>query len=205
MRKGILLLVSVIGLLAAASAPAMTVTYDIKPHTIGNWSGSFIHRATHFGGASDLDLDSDGFNDSLYTSGRSRRISGSLTGNWNGTTLTDITGSLWDFAVTGGSLGGAYYSETNGVLAPLWSLELEGAGTFYFEDMWINQINQDTLTLWGQNLQAYLGSSENGKHYGLDLYGVSLPEPSSIAILLLGLLAIPVVLARRRRAARQGK
>lgn len=202
MRKGILLLIAVIGLLAAASAPAMTVTYDIKPHTIGNWSGSFIHRASNFGVTSDLDMNRDGVNDNLYTSGTHRRISGSLTGNWDGTTLSNITGSLWDFAVTGGSLGGSYYSETNGVLAPLWSLELDGAGTFYFEDMWINQINQDTLTLWGQNLQAYLGSSENGKHYGLDLYGVSLPEPSSIAIALLGLLAIPLVLTRRR-AARQ--
>ncbi|MGI9343211.1 MAG: hypothetical protein ACR2QV_10180 [Gammaproteobacteria bacterium] len=204
MRKGILLLVSVIGLLAAANAPAMSVTYKIGPHSIGNWSGSFIHRASQYGGKSDLDMNRDGRLDNLYTNGNSRRIGGSLTGDWDGTTLSNITGKLGHLTVTGGSLGGDYYADNDGRLMPLWSLDVANKGTFYFEDMPINQINKNMLTLWGQNGAAYRACHNCGKRLGLDLYGesVSLPEPRSLAIALLGMLAIPFVLRQRRATQR---
>lgn len=190
--------------LAATTVHAVPVSYDIGPYRAGNFAASYLHSADGCRGASDLDLNRNGRKDTLYMCGSEQRgLTGTLHGHWNGTRLTGITGVLGGYAVTGGRLGGDFYSSS---MRPLWFLTLAGLGRFFFEDLPINRIGADYLTLWGQNRKAYTCKTDRcreRKAAGLDLYGraqeESLPEPGSLAVLAAGLAGLLVT--RRRRAA----
>ncbi|MFW2404776.1 MAG: hypothetical protein ACN4GT_08415 [Gammaproteobacteria bacterium] len=205
MRSKISVLLIPLLLVAVSNASAMTITYELGQKQIGTWSGSYLHKASGCTGGSALDMDGNGSNDMLYMCGGAERITGSITGEWDGTILSNIsgmiTGLLGSVNITGGSLGGAYYSGAPGNLDPLWHLETSNKGTFVFEDMPINKITADTLTLWGQNLLAYTTKpcwNCEGR-YGIDLYGEGqpLPEPGTLGIALLGLMLIPMMRSRR--------
>lgn len=216
MKKGII--AGLIGLftLAPTSLWAVSLGYQIGPYSTDGYSASWLHSAGGHPAPSDLDLNHDGFNDTLYMSpgpnGIKISVTGMLGGDWDGTVLSNITGMLNSTMITGGSLGGAYYSAN---MEPLWYLDLAGAGTFYFEEIngMINQIDENHLLLWGQNTTAYL--EEDGgcytagctqqERWGMDLYGTakSLPEPGTLLLMLLGLASMSLVLmpvaARRQK------
>lgn len=195
-----------------AASWAIPLGFEIGPYSTSGFSASWLHSAGGSPATSDLDLDNDGALDTLYMSpgphGEKIPLTGMLGGDWNGTILSNITGLLnGSSMITGGSLGGAYYDAD---MNPLWYLDLDGAGTFYFEEIngMINQINENYLLLWGQNEAAYAG--ENGSCYssqcntsqprwGMDLYGQaqSLPEPGTLMLMMFGLAAL--VAASRRR------
>ncbi len=203
---------------------AIPITYEIGPYDgLDGYSASWLHTAGGSPGASDLDLDNNGSNDTLYMSagehGSITAVTGTLGGDWNGSILSNITGTLNGIAITGGSLGGAYYS---GAMDPLWYLNLDGGGTFYFEELdnsSINLITADYLLLWGQNTAAYIGNGNGGmsshcdsgygcmqtEGLGLDLYGsaTSLSEPGTLLLMMFGLASLTVASRRRERAMRQ--
>jgi len=197
----------------------MSLGYQIGPYSTDGYSASWLHSAGGHPAPSDLDLNHDGLNDTLYMSpgpeGIKIALTGMLGGDWDGTILSNITGMLNGTMITGGSLGGAYYSAA---MDPLWYLDLADGGTFYFEQIngVINQIDATHLLLWGQNTAAYLGQDGgcviNGctqqRRWGMDLYGTakSLPEPGTLFLMVLGLASmslvlIPVAVRRRTRAA----
>lgn len=137
--------------------------------------------------------------------GTKTALTGMLLGDWDGTILSGITGMLNGYDVTGGSLGGDYYTNN---MDPLWYLDVAGKGRFYFEKMnsMINQITSDYLLLWGQNTAAYVGDNGNcymddcaQESWGLDLYGSvkPLPEPGTLMLMLLGLLSLAAVSYQR--------
>ena len=210
MKKGFIAGLLTIFLMAPTSLWAMTVGYDIGPYSMPGYSASWLHSATSHQTSSDLDLDNDGSNDSLYMSGSTKiALTGMLWGDWDGTVLSNITGMLNDNAVTGGSLGGDYYTAG---MDPLWYLDVAGAGTFYFEQLnsMINQITADYLLLWGQNTAAYLGSDCvdcDERRWGMDLYGEAkaLPEPGTFLLMVLGLLSLPLLSRRRELLAARNR
>ena len=213
------MLLATLGLLIATNVSAMTVTtatYGIGPKVIGNWAGSYLHSATAYPGPSDLDLDGIGGKDTLYMGGFAQEITGIITGDWNGTILSNITGMIDGMSVLGGSLGGAYYGGTIANPTPLWSLTVATKGTFYFESLPINRIDENRLTLWGQNSAAYSGpcvysdtSDSDGAcdmGWGIDLYGqriTNLTEPSTANLILLAwFLSMAITFVTRYRAKR---
>jgi len=220
MNKG--LMTGLLALLLATPTTlwAIPVVYEIGPYATEGYSASWLHTAGGNPSASDLDLDNDGANDTLYMSagpgGSIVDVTGTLGGDWDGSILSNITGMLNGAMITGGSLGGAYYSAG---MDPLWYLNLDGGGTFYFEELndVINQITADTLILWGQNTAAYAGNgncngangvdyscAQNGDRLGMDLYGRAkpLPEPGTLALMMLGLASIAAGLRRREQEIR---
>ena len=195
-------------ILLVGSAQAGMVTYDIGPYRAGGFAASYLHSADGCRGRGQLDMDGSGRRDRLYMCGSSQHaVGGQLTGHWDGRKLTDISGSIAGYEVTGGRLGGAYYRNVNGDRKPLWNLQLDGLGLFIFERMPVNRINGRQLTLWGQNLATYLCNSRQcrARHgMGMDLYGqarTELPEPGSTAVLLAGLLGLALALRQRRWSA----
>lgn len=176
----------------ATNASAMTITYDIGMKTIGNWSGDYFDQADGCTGGSPSDM-----------------CRGTLTGDWDGTILSNITGalsgSMGTINITGGSLGGAYYSGAPGSQTLLWSLETDSIGTLYFDDPQMNKITADALTLWTESLLAYSTAAGEGcrGRCGTHLFGENqaLPEPGTIGIALLGLLSMPLMMRQRRRTA----
>ncbi len=190
---------------------AIPLGFEIGPYSTGGFSASWLHSASSSPAASDLDLDNNGSNDTLYMSpgsqGQLIALTGMLGGDWDGTILSNITGMLnGGSMITGGSLGGAYYDAS---MNPLWYLDLDGAGTFYFEQIngMINQINDDYLLLWGQNEAAYANGPDtcnsnqcaSQPRWGMDLYGKAqaLPEPGTALLMMFGLTAL--IAASRRR------
>lgn len=205
------LIASMTALLLAApvSLWAVPVGYDIGPYSNSEYSASWLHSAGGCTGSSDMDLDNSGSNDTLYmcpgSGGTKTALTGMLFGDWDGTILSGITGMLNGYDVTGGSLGGDYYTNN---MDPLWYLDVSGKGRFYFEKInsMINQITSDYLLLWGQNTAAYVGDNGNcymddcaQQSWGLDLYGTAkpLPEPGTLMLMLLGLLSLAAVSYQR--------
>jgi hypothetical protein len=100
-------------------------------------------------------------------------------------------------------------------MKPLWTIVTDLFGTFVFEefDPALNVITEDTLTLWGQNLVAY-GLRETCsraagpgttpcKAKALDVTAtVSVPEPATLLMLILGLGAVTWTVRRQGAAAR---
>jgi len=202
------------------SAMADPITIQIS----GSWSGSgfsasTLHAATGCSSNSDLagasihQCGAHGVNDDI--------TGGTLTGDLTGGVFSSITGTLTiggvEVAVTGGSLGGAYYDvATPTSLADFnWFLDISGFGTFYFEDMLMgntgpNRFDGETLVLWGQNEVAYGAASRcvfdesvqdfvcTPSQRGMDLYGVRVPEPATLALFGLGLMGLGVAKRKRR-------
>jgi hypothetical protein len=194
--------------LLACPAFAGMVTYDIGPYRAGGFAASYLHSSDGCTGRGQLDLDANGRSDRLYMCGnRTQAVTGQITGHWDGRKLTDISGSIAGYQVTGGRLGGAYDRNIGDYRLPRWNLRLEGLGLFVFERMPINRINGRQLTLWGQNLAAYLCNTRHCRNrhaVGMDLYGsarAALPEPGSIGVMLAGMLGFALALHQRRRAA----
>jgi len=214
MKKTLIISFLTLYLASPAASWAIPLGFEIGPYSSGGFSASWLHSADGSPGTSDLDLDNSGSNDTLYMSpgpnGVKITLTGMLGGDWDGTILSNITGMLnGSSMITGGSLGGAYYDVD---MNPLWYLDLNDGGTFYFEEIngMINQINENYLLLWGQNEAAYAG--EDGSCYssqctsqtrwGMDLYGKaqsaqSLPEPGTLMLMMFGLASL-VVTSRRR-------
>ena len=129
-------------ILLAQSVSAGMVTYDIGPYRAGGFAASYLHSADGCTGRGQLDLDSDGRRDRLYMCGdRQQPVRGQITGQWDGRKLTNISGSIAGYEVTGGRLGGAYYRNVDEYRLPRWNLRLKGLGLFVFERMPINQIS----------------------------------------------------------------
>lgn len=187
----------------ASALGIMTLQYEIGPYQHANYSASWFHGADGCAMQGDLDMNGDSSADLLYTCGGNHiQLTGMLSGHWNGTVLSSITGHLNGWPVTGGSLGGAYYDSG---MNPLWQLVIEDHGTFAFEDMdgYMNLIDDTRLMLWGQNYVAYNTEDPNCEDCngeGTDLYGKATPL-SSPGTLSLALLGLPIALAMglRRR------
>ena len=100
-------------------------------------------------------------------------------------------------------------------MKPLWTIVTDLFGTFVFEELdpAVNVITENTLTLWGQNLVAYglretcsraAGPGTHGlqgqgpRHHG----DVSVPEPATLLMLVLGLGAVTWTVRRQGAATR---
>lgn len=168
------------------------VTYKVdSDYSAPSYSASWLHKATSCGTSG------------LCMSGaKTKIVSGVVKGDLAGSKLTGITGELitadgQTVKITDGTLGGVFD----------WFLETEGHGKFIFVDLKTllaaystpqqpNSFNADDFVLWGQNFAAHGPRPTNA--WGIDLRAVLVPEPDSVALLLLGLLGLGLV--RRRQA-----
>ncbi|MEO7386430.1 MAG: hypothetical protein ABIX37_05805, partial [Gammaproteobacteria bacterium] len=187
-------------LLVGQAAWSIPATYTIDDASLPGNSASWLYRVNNSCNAvSDLDLNGNHVNDTLHFCGSTYyQANGTISGDWDGEKLTNISGTLLDGKVLGGSLGGAFYGAG---MTPLWSLVTDLFGTFLFEefDPAVNVITENTLTLWGQNLVAY-GLRESCaraagpgttpcKAKAVDLYysATAVSEPATLLMLALGL------------------
>ena len=194
-----------------AQADPINVTYEIGPYSSGGYSASWLHTAS---GCTGEGPDSG---DDLYMCGHVTPASGSIMGILDGGILTVTGGYLHmfgnNYAVTDGQLGGDFTDAGNNLL---WFLDIDWFGTFYFESIDMgaggpNHFYGDEFILWGQNDDAYRCgglSYEEQKNmecsaWGIDLYAQQVPEPGTLALLGIGLLAMTLVNRRRRFAQAQ--
>ena len=201
-------------LVIGQAAWALPATYTIDTAALPGSTANSLYRVNNdCNGTSNLDLNANSTADTLHFCGSTYyEASGSISGDWDGEKLTGLTGTLLDANIIGGSLGGAFYTPT---MTPLWSIVTDLFGTFVFEDLdpAVNVITATTLTLWGQNWVAY-GLSEtcaraagpgttSCKAKALDITGgtVSVPEPTTLLMLVLGLGGIAYTV-RRQTASR---
>jgi hypothetical protein len=199
-------------LLVAQAASAIPATYTIDTGALPGSSASWLYRVNNAcNGTSDLDLNGNNRKDTLHFCGSTYyQAYGSVSGEWDGQKLSNLSGKLLDSNIIGGSLGGAFYTAA---MKPLWTIVTDLFGTFVFEefDPAVNVISDTTLTLWGQNLVAY-GLRETCsraagpgttpcKAKAVDLnYSVSVPEPATLLMLVLGLGAATWSLRRTMAA-----
>jgi hypothetical protein len=197
---------AVAALLASQLAAAVPLTFTLD-------SGSTAFKPTACSRQSDLDLNGNGLRDTLRLCGISYPVSGVISGSWDGTRLTGLDGVIDGSPITGGALGGAFYSID---LKPLWTIVTERWGTFVFESLnGANSITETTLSLLGQNLRAYgvaercrgqSGTFENncltkGIALASDDGRISVSEPAALLLVLAGLAGGALALRRRHGAA----
>jgi hypothetical protein len=202
-------------LLIGQAAWSVPVTYRIDLGALPSNSANWLYRVNDACNASsDLDLNHNNTADTLHFCGSQYYVlNGSISGDWDGQKLTNLSGILRDGTILGGSLGGAFYSAT---MQPLWTIVTDLFGTFVFEDLVpaVNVIDARYLTLWGQNLVAYglretcaraAGPGATAcKGKALDIFAaVAVPEPTTIALLAFGLGGIAWTLRRRAAATRK--
>lgn len=200
MNNAIKVAAAIGSLLIGQAAWSVPATYTIDNGSLPGTSASWLYRVNNAcNGVSNLDLNHNSKKDTLHFCGDTYyQATGQISGDWDGTKLTGLSGTLLDGKILGGSLGGAFYGAN---MTPLWTIITDLFGTFLFEELdpAVNVITENTLTLWGQNLVAYglretcaraAGPGVTGcKAKALDITGsvTSVPEPTSLLILALGL------------------
>lgn len=202
-------------MLFGQAAWSLPTAYYLGSLSVPGFSASFLSGPlnNNCNIPSDLDLNGDHTPDSLHFCARqSYAVTGVLLGDWDGTKLSISGGNIKDSLVVGGSLGGAYYSVgPDQSLTPLWKIITQKWGTFIFEDLGngLNQIGQQSAILWGQNLKGYGLNLDHcpGRNSciakSLSLYAkTSVPEPTSLLLLALGLGAVAWTLRRVAKTAR---
>ncbi len=193
------------GVLVMTPAAADPVLYEIQSeYSAGGFSASWMHGAT---GCAGIGPNSE---DTLYMCGNPQyAITGYIEGHLDDELLT----------ITGGSMnvGGTDYDVYEGQLgtfggSAVWGINIEHFGEFLFESLSMgsgmpNYFDGNSMVLWGQNLDAYVFDPgfRNPHRWGMDLYAtrVKVPEPSALALFLMGLAALVVTTNRRRRSSLQ--
>lgn len=194
------ILTTAAALAISSTAIADPVVYEIESnYSAGNFSASWMHGATGCQGWG------PNTEDKVYMCGDPLLpITGFIEGDLSGGVLN----------ITGGTMnvGGTDYEVYEGQLgafggSAIWGINIEFFGEFLFESFLMgsgmpNMFDGDTMILWGQNLDAYAFDPglRDAYRWGMDLYAtrVSVPEPSVLALMLVGLAGVAVASRRRR-------
>ena len=200
-------------------ANAIPVTYKVGSGSASGFSGSWLHAATN-------EMRDSGFfaNGSAIRMNGSLTIdrdnlqntSGSITGSGD----FGIGSSDWTLSINSASSGQSrFFWGERDVLSLDYQLTSSNGhtsqGNFFFADRDFNggssdngpnYVNDNIMYLWGNNWlnergaddRAYFIRENEGVALGLDLYGVSVPEPGILALLATGLIAVGFT--RRRRS-----
>ena len=145
--------------------------------------------------------------------------SGNVTGAWDGSSLSNITGSLTgnhgSVSITGGSLmangaGSLDVSINRYNSAYTGTISFHDSG--YFGGAYDNSVSENSLNLWGGSwlnktwTSPYSGNSYNFGNWwvGLDLNGngtatATVPEPATFALLGLGMLGLGFAKKRKEQ------
>lgn len=202
--------------LTPLAANAVVINYELEPYSFGGYSANWLHSADGCqGGPGNSLFMCNGGSSTSFLLGIS---GGNLSGEFDGTAMTGITGSLnlapntmFDgLAITGGALGGSgpWYLDYT-LHAPDYSMQRR----FSFVDLGMgaglpNSFSPDRFILWGQNQDAYMSAmlgdwagpvgGPNFLPTGIDLHAVAVPEPGTLALLSGGLLLLGFGRSRSR-------
>lgn len=191
------------------SALATPMVYTVETGTQNGFGFSVIHSATSTAGMAPF-----------YPSGTTLlRLSGTLTGDFDGTTLALAPSTLTAVGVGGGFSGSWTIDLTGGTITAAGSVAggsldyvlrrpdatVYDAGTFHFAPVDFpgapNSLSGTQLALWGNNWNnAAAGPSSVQNPLGFDLraQGSTAPVPEPSAVLLFGAGMFVVVRSTRR-------
>ncbi len=194
-------------LLLLIAGPAMAdtiVEYQIGPGTAPGFSGSWLHTASSHN------------NGGYWMGGSATALTGMLTGTWDGTNLSGVSGTLTAGAGTltvsatsmlnggAGTASGTLDYNASGFTGTF--ANINGGGAFGFATaVGPSIVSQSQIILWGQNFAPTNFPPVNS--YGIDLYGTgtvasTVPELPTGLLIGFGLAGLIGASIRRKRTGR---